>query len=67
MEDIMGHTMESIMVNTMEIMEISKRFIQYMIDCFKLFFGSAYYEALLYFVLIVCVVLMFLAVLRKKG
>lgn len=46
-------------------MDLSKRFIQYMIDVFKVFFTSGYYEALFYFVLIVCVVLLFLLIFRK--
>lgn len=46
-------------------MDIFQRFVQYFIDVFKLFFACAFYEALFYFILIACVILLFLKVYRR--
>lgn len=46
-------------------MELSKAFIQYLIDSFEMFVASAYYESLFYFILIVCVILLLLKIVRK--
>lgn len=51
------------------LMSLFQLIVVYVIDVFMLFVQSDYYAALFYFILCVCIVLLFLAVFRgsKRG